>query len=161
MIQQFVAQEFCLKCKGCCRFSQSDSAWTPFVLQQELDALVDQGAPPALFSQKSKIQPEPHAQEEGYVCPFLQSLSNACMIYDQRPLECQLYPLLITKKDEKIFLAVDLHCPFIQERRHTPEFSTYVRLALDVLRTPIFQKTIRDNPGLAQEYPDALILGEL
>ncbi|MCI0405004.1 MAG: phosphoribosylanthranilate isomerase [candidate division Zixibacteria bacterium] len=39
-LKQFVPQEVCLACDGCCRFKEDSSEWRPKVAKTELDALL-------------------------------------------------------------------------------------------------------------------------
>ena len=45
-LKQFVPSEVCLKCKGCCRYKEADSAWRPKLGagdQEGLAALITAG----------------------------------------------------------------------------------------------------------------------
>ncbi|MFA4842742.1 MAG: YkgJ family cysteine cluster protein, partial [Candidatus Omnitrophota bacterium] len=102
MIKQIIPQEVCLKCQGCCRFSEKDSVWSPSLLDEEAESL----------GQK-KILLIASAAGNVFFCSFFEPEKNACKIYSRRPFECQLYPFLLKRKDKKTFLAVDPKCPFI------------------------------------------------
>ncbi|MBU1124991.1 MAG: YkgJ family cysteine cluster protein, partial [Candidatus Omnitrophica bacterium] len=89
---QFVPQEFCLKCQGCCRFAEADSVWAPCLLDEEIQDLLDNKELPAvMISLERRIRPVAHQGHENFLCPFLVMEDNACKIYDIRPFECQLY----------------------------------------------------------------------
>lgn len=161
MIKQFVPQEVCLKCPGCCRFSQQDSVWSPCLLDEDIEILLKNNIPPSIISRNKKLRLEPHPGQDIFICPFFLPGENKCRIYALRPFECQLYPFLLNRRDEKIFLAVDLKCPFIAEKIKTPEFQTYLKYLTGLLNSPSYQNIIKNNPQLLQAYPEAFGLSEL
>ena len=161
MIKQIVPEEVCLKCRGCCRFSQQDSAWLPGLLDEEIEELLKKSFPPSLISQEKKIRSEPHPEENNFICSFFQAQDNKCKIYVFRPFECQLYPFLINQKGIKVFLAVDLKCPFVQENLESPKFKRYIQDLTDLLNSPGRRKILRDNPQVIQAYAGTLNLAEL
>ena len=106
MIKQFVPQEYCLKCQGCCRFREQDSVWLPCLMDEEIQGLLEQNIPPAAISMARKIQPEAHPKGDGFICAFFDLDINKCKVYNLRPFECQLYPFLINLRGKKIILTV-------------------------------------------------------
>ncbi|MDP2905807.1 MAG: YkgJ family cysteine cluster protein [Candidatus Omnitrophota bacterium] len=163
MIEQFVPSEVCLKCIGCCRFSEANSVWLPCLLDEEIQDLLDKKIPPVSISIDKKIQPIPNPRlvESAFICAFLDASANKCAIYDFRPLECQLYPFLIAIRDKKVLLTVDLNCPYIKDKMSSREFEEYVRYLTDFLNAPARIRLLRDNPHIIQAYKDALDVVEL
>lgn len=172
MIKQFVPSEFCLeKCRCCCRFSQQDSVWSPCLLDEEIEALSKLNIPPSVISQSKKIRLVPFPKEKIeelpahvgplFICPFLDMKNSKCNIYESRPLECRLYPFLINKREKRIFLSVDLGCPFIEENLQTKGFKEYTDYLFSLLNEPVYLNLLRNNPQIIQVYDDALDLLEL
>lgn len=162
MIKQFVPSEYCLKCLGCCRFSKQDSVWSPCLLEEEAVELVDkEGIPPVSISINRKLQLIPNPQGNGFICPFLRIEDNHCQIYFNRPFECQLYPFLLNMRNNKIWLTVDLNCPFIKEKINSPEFKEYVGYLAAHLNSPKKCALLKNNPNLLQAYEDVLAVMEL
>lgn len=161
MIKQLVPQETCLKCQGCCRFREIDSVWTPCLLEEELQDLIDQDIPPAYINMQRKIRPVPNTKGEGYICAFLEAESNKCKMYHMRPFECQLYPFLITLRNKKVVLTVDLNCPYVKENLNKKEFKEYADYLAEYLNAPAQIKMLLDNPQLIQAYEDVLDVIEL
>ena len=172
MIKQFVASDYCLKqCRCCCRFSQQESVWSPCLLDEEIEELSKHNIPPSVITQNKKIRLAPFPKENNadlpahigpiYVCPFLNTQNNKCEIYIIRPLECQLYPFLINKRDKKVFLSVDLGCPYIKENLETKRFKEYAQYLFDLLNNSGNLGLIRNNPQIIQAYEDARDLFEL
>ncbi|MEW6101676.1 MAG: YkgJ family cysteine cluster protein [Candidatus Omnitrophota bacterium] len=161
MIKQFVTEEACLRCQGCCRFSHQDSVWSPCLLEEEIQVLLDKNIPPACISLEKRIAPILESNGEGFICPFLNKESNKCAIYDFRPFECQLYPFLLNLRHNKVLLTVDLHCPYIKEKLNTPEFKEYVRHLALFLNSAKQKRTLKDNPQILAAYEEVLEIIEL
>ncbi len=161
MIKQFLPPEFCLKCRGCCRFPEEDSVWSPCLLDQEIQDLLDKKIPPASISSQRKIQPVPDPKNEGFVCPFLNIEDNKCKIYGFRPFECQLYPFLISIRDNKVILTVDLNCPYVEENLKSKEFKDYTQHLTTFLNSAEQKRILKDNPQIIQAYKQALDIIEL
>ena len=161
MIQQFVPQEACLKCLGCCRFREANSVWLPCLLEEEALELIDKDIPAVSIDSNKRIMPVPHPGGENFLCAFLDAETNRCQIYTMRPFECQLYPFLINLRGKKVVLTVDMKCPFIQEKINTPEFKEYCTSLAHFLNSPKQIRLLRDNPQLIQAYEDVLDVIEL
>lgn len=160
-LKQFVPQEFCLKCQGCCRFKEADSVWLPCLMEEEIQELLDQNIPPATISIDKKIQPIPNPQGEGFICAFLAAKENKCKIYKSRPFECRLYPFLLNLRDKKTILTVDLNCPYIQKNINTPGFKEYTDYLAGFLNSPQQIALLKDNPQLLAAYEEVSEVIEL
>jgi len=162
MIRQFVPQEACLKCQGCCRFKEEDSVWLPCLLDGEIQELLDKKDIPALsITLGKKIQPIPNPDGEGFICACLNPQDNKCRIYDFRPLECRLYPFLISLRKGKVLLTVDLNCPYVTERIDTPEMREYIAYISSYLNSSKQLKSLKDNPQIIQAYEEVREVIEL
>ncbi|MDD4980498.1 MAG: YkgJ family cysteine cluster protein [Candidatus Omnitrophica bacterium] len=161
MIKQVIPQQFCLKCQGCCRFKEMGSAWSPCLLDEEIQDLLDQKIPPALISAQKKLLPIPNPQGEGFICPFLEAKDNKCKIYGLRPFECQLYPFLINLRDKKVILTLDLNCPYVREHLKDKEFKAYTDYLINFLNSPAQVEILKDNPQIIQAYEEVLDIIEL
>jgi Fe-S-cluster containining protein len=149
MIKQFVPQRICLKCRGCCRFSQKDSVWLPKLLKEERQKL------------EKQVTLITNAQENNFACACLDMPNNKCKIYSSRPFECQLYPFLIGRRDKKVFLVADLNCPFIKENLNNQKFKAYIQYLNTLLNSPNYLNLLKDNPQIIQNYAGVLDLVEL
>lgn len=162
MIKQFVPQEVCLKCRGCCRFREENSIWAPCLLDEEVQDLLDKKIPPASITAERRIHPvrsqDPAA---AFICPFLDLLQNKCKIYDFRPFECQLYPFLICFRDNKILLTVDLNCQYMKQGLNGKGFKEYVDYLTLFLNSLGQLKIFKDNPQILQAYEEVMAVVEL
>ncbi|MDP3732425.1 MAG: YkgJ family cysteine cluster protein [Candidatus Omnitrophota bacterium] len=161
MIKQVIPQEVCLKCQGCCRFKKMDSAWSPCLLDEEIQDLLDRKIPSAAISSAKKLLPVPDPQGEGFVCPFLGLKDNKCKIYEFRPFECQLYPFLINLRGGKVILTLDLNCPYVKEHLKDGEFKKYTDYLIAFLNSSAQLQILKDNPQIIQAYEEVLEIIEL
>jgi Fe-S-cluster containining protein len=160
-IKQFIPQEVCLKCQGCCRFKEADSVWSPCLLDEEIQDLLDREIPPAFITIDRRLRPIPNPEGKGFICPFFNLKDNKCKIYAFRPLECQLYPFLISLRGKKVYLAVDLNCPYAKENLNTERFKEYTAYLCAFLNAPAKIRTFKDNPQLIRAYEEVLDILEL
>jgi Fe-S-cluster containining protein len=161
MIKQFIPQGFCLKCQACCRFREADSAWAPCLLDEEMQDLLDEDIPAVLISIDKRIVPIPNPAQGEFICPFLNPSDNKCKIYESRPLECQLYPFLINLRGNKVFLTIDLNCPYVKENLKSEKFKEYTEYLSAFLNSPKQVRVLKDNPQVLQAYEEVLNILEL
>ena len=142
---QFVTQEVCLSCEGCCRFQASDSCWRPKLLKREQfpefkGRLTDEGI--------LKTLPYKEIQK----CIFFYESDNICKVYPMRPFECHLYPFLLVKKGENVGLSVHLACPYVQDHRGDKEFEDYVEYLKKFFLEGEAKELLRDYTRIANDY---------
>lgn len=155
MIMQFVPGEVCLKCQGCCRFKETSGVWLPGVLNEENYILKNNNLP--CFYDK-KITPEFFEKENIFFCPLLNQKENKCAIYKERFFDCQLYPFVLNRKQEKTYLAVDLNCVFVKNNFKTADFDKYVEYLIGLLNSQAYIDILRNNPQIVQIYPEVIDL---
>jgi Fe-S-cluster containining protein len=154
MIKQFVPEEACLHCQGCCRFVQEDSSWVPSLLNEEIEHFLNQGAAVALITPQKKLKIVPFPKQKVYLCSLFNYEENKCKVYDSRPLECQLYPFLLCAKGKEVYLAADSNCPFLKEKNKTREFKEYSQYLISLLQNPPYAELLRNNPHIIQPYAE-------
>ncbi len=152
-LRQYIPEEFCLSCKGCCRFAQQGSLWAPALLREELASLVcDDKIPPMAVARDTTLRLVEVREGNVYVCPLFDTRAARCNLYTSRPFECQLYPFLVLRKGRNIFLALHTQCRFVAAHGDESGFKEYGAYMLD-----FFQKQglvcIKNNPHIAREYP--------
>jgi len=162
VIKQFVPQEYCLKCQGCCRFKEDNSVWSPCLLDEEILELIDkEGIPAASITVDRRLQPIANPQKTGFICPFLSVQDNKCKIYNRHPFECQLYPFLINLRKTKVLLTVDLNCPYAYEKINSQEAKDYITYLTNHLNSPENIEMFQDNPQIIQAYEEVREVAEL
>ncbi|MFH1640750.1 MAG: YkgJ family cysteine cluster protein [Candidatus Omnitrophota bacterium] len=160
-IKQLIPEDYCLKCRGCCRFKNADSVWSPCLLDEEIQELLDKKIPPACISYGKKLMPVPNPEGEGFICPFLELKDNRCKIYELRPFECQLYPFLINLRGGKVILTLDLNCPYVVANLKSEEFKKYTDYLTSFLNSPGQLQLLKENPQIIQAYEEVVDIIEL
>jgi len=162
VIKQFVLKEACLNCQGCCRFKEINSVWSPCLLDEEMQDLLDKKDIPSVsISIDKRIQPIPNPTENQFICPLLNPSDNKCRIYSLRPFECQLYPFLISLSSKKVYLTVDLNCPYAKEHFKSEKFKEYTEYLSAFLNAPAQLRILKDNPQVIRAYEQVLDILEL
>ncbi len=144
MLPQLVPSRICLQCDVCCRFPDPDSALRPHFTEDEITRALSRGIEETAFPNRRGSQivlvPEPHG--DGYVCPAFDAATSTCRIYEQRPFDCQLYPLALMWNElhTHVLLGWDTKCPFMRE-----EVPEEIRRHADRVMALIDQPSIRDH----------------
>jgi Fe-S-cluster containining protein len=165
-LPQLVPSKRCLSCDVCCRFPEKDSPLAPYFTAEEIIKAVARGVSAERFSNPGgcKIELIPHTQGDGYICPAFDPMTNGCRIYEDRPLDCQLYPLALMWNPSKttVLLGYDRKCPFIQETLFDDTSSDYARTLASHFESDKMILTLRSHPGLIGAYQeDVMILQPL
>lgn len=136
-VKQFIPQETCLKCDGCCRFSRKDTPWAPH--KRELRAYHDH-----------------------FICSCFSLAAQRCRDYENRLLDCRIYPFLLHRNNGNIYLAADLNCPYLSKNVDTEEFKNYADYLRNFLNSPEAKVFLRENESLICEYDEPLkIISEI
>ena len=158
-LKQLVPQEFCLRCDVCCRFPQADSVWVPLFTKTEVRHLVENDIlPPIVFTthpDQEKITPlkiNLITHEDYYICPCLEPQEHKCKIYEQRPFECRIYPFLLVKNKDKLYLAKDNKCPYFKSGP-SDRINTFIEDFKKELQKKEMIYFLRANVDLFTEYP--------
>lgn len=161
MTGQFIPNEFCLTCRGCCRFAEYNSVWAPAVSKEEKNALLTAGACATSFALHNRIKLIPGGVENNFICSFLEAKENKCRVYAHRPLECRLYPFLLNADDKRIFLAADKRCPYVLAHKGSPEFKSCAKKISRFFKSKDGQDILKKNPHFIQEYLSAENIEEI
>jgi Fe-S-cluster containining protein len=165
VLPQLVPSRTCLQCDVCCRFPDPDSVLRPYFTESEITRALTGGVEEKSFSNRRGSQvmlvPDPHG--DGYVCPAFDAPTSTCRIYEQRPLDCQLYPLALmwNEPQDQVLLGWDTKCPFMRE-----EVPGEIQRHADRVMTLLDQPDIRDqvvaHPRLIGRFQqDVVVLASL
>jgi Fe-S-cluster containining protein len=157
-IKQFVPEAVCLKCRGCCRFNEAAGVWLPCILNEEIAVLSKNNLS---CPHDKKIIPVFSEEDDIFFCPLLNRKENKCAIYRERFFDCRLYPFVINRKQEKVYLSVDLNCVFIKDNFKSAGFERYVEYLLDFLNSKAYLDILKSNPQIVQIYPEVADIAEL
>ncbi len=86
-------------------------------------------------------------------CPFFNPVTQECTIYPNRPLDCQLYPFVLTfgATRKRILLSLDTQCPFVQDAANQEALAGYGDYVRDYLEERSLVSSLSLNPGLVSE----------
>ncbi len=166
------SSESCSRCRGCCRFEKDDKYATVFA-RPELDRVREKlGSIPKVKEFRGsgnvfqvQLVRSQNGENGDYVCPFLEEGRHSCSIYEIRPLDCRIWPFMITRsRDGK---RVDLVC---LEKRDCPsyekispqEFELHKRKMLGTIRSAEMIGFMRKFPELIWDYePYSFLVSEI
>ena len=161
ILPQLVPSSACFSCEVCCRFPDPDSVLRPYFTEEEVARAVAHGLPAGVFPdvQGSQVALVPDPQGEGFHCPAFESDTGTCRLYDQRPLDCQLYPLALmwNVAHNEVVLGWDRKCPFMEAqvpesiRRHADQVMT-------ILEQPATMERIARHPRLVGRFQDDVVV---
>ncbi len=143
-LPQLVPSRTCLQCDVCCRFPDPDSVLRPYFTESEITHALAGGVEGTAFPNRRGSQvilvPDPHG--DGYFCPAFDAATSTCHIYEQRPLDCQLYPLALMwdEAHDQVLLGWDTKCPFMRE-----EIPREIQRHADRVMALLDQPDIRDH----------------
>ena len=167
-VPQIVPEIWCLKCKICCRFPDTKEVQTPTWSSLEADWAVKAGGQASWFEKSPdsvSLNPTLHScGERGYRCPAFQMEGSICSVYSVRPLDCRLYPFVLTRNPGKteVLLAMDTKCPYIQAHGMDPEVVRYTAALTRYLESPAALDYLRTNPKIVGDFwPEFLSIAAL
>lgn len=135
VLPQHVPSRACATCEVCCRFPEADSLLRPYFSEAEITVAIRRGYDAALFPHRggSQIRLVPHPTAEGFLCPAFDAVTTHCRLYDDRPFDCQLYPLALMwdADHESVVLGWDPLCPFLQDEGAVAAYADRVAAELE------------------------------
>jgi Fe-S-cluster containining protein len=160
VVEQIVPSKVCFACDVCCRFPERDSALRPYFTKEEIQAAIARGIPPDAFPDHagSKVAVVPHG--DGYMCPAFQPETGQCGIYEDRPLDCRLYPIAVMwdQAHASVVIGWDSKCPFIRDNVDSPESQAYVERTTAFLESQESVKVFISNTPLIGSFQDDVIV---
>ncbi|MFI5247945.1 MAG: YkgJ family cysteine cluster protein, partial [Nitrospirales bacterium] len=164
-LPQLVPSRTCLQCDVCCRFPDPDSALRPYFTENEITRALGGGVEGTAFPNRrgSQVILVPDLRGEGYLCPAFDSATSTCRIYEQRPLDCQLYPLALMWDEvhDQILLGWDTKCPFMREEI-PGEIHRHADRVMALLDRPDIRDQVVAHPRLIGRFQeDVVVLARL
>src|SRR5438094_6979748 len=122
VVEQIVPSRVCFTCDVCCRFPERDSPLRPYFTREEIQAAIARGISPDAFPDHTGSKVAVVPQGEGYRCPAFQPETGRCGIYEDRPLDCRLYPVAVMwdRENADVVMGWDSKCPFIRDNWNPP-----------------------------------------
>jgi Fe-S-cluster containining protein len=164
VVEQIVPSRVCFTCDVCCRFPERDSPLRPYFTRKEIQAAIARGISPVAFPDRtgSKVAVVPSG--EGYRCPAFQAETGQCGIYEDRPLDCRLYPVAVMwdRDHAEVVMGWDSKCPFIRDNLESAESRAYVERTAALLESEDTVLVFFANPQLIGAYQgDVIVLRRL
>lgn len=161
VLPQMVPSTTCVRCDVCCRFPDPDSPLRPYFTNDEVSQAIRGGLDERVFPDRGgcQILVVPDPEGEGFHCPAFASQTGTCRIYEQRPLDCQLYPLAIiwNAVQDEVLLGWDAKCPFMPEQ--PPEsIRLHAERVMELLRQPEILGKIVNHPRLVGRFQEDVVV---
>lgn len=165
VLPQLVPSRACLQCDVCCRFPDPDSALRPYFTGNEIARALAGGVEETAFPNRRGAQVilVPASHGDGYLCPAFDAATSTCRIYEQRPLDCQLYPLELMwdEPHEQVLLGWDTKCPFMREEIPA-EIQRHADRVMALLDQPGIRDQVVAHPSLIGRFQgDVVVLARL
>ena len=150
-----MSSQVCLKCDGCCRFKEPGTIWRPKLTDEETAILKQSGLADKIFSPQNLddekfIKTKPGCGE--HLCQFFNPDDHACAIYGSRPFECELYPFVLSKAEQRLGLYMHLNCPFVQEQYQQDHMKAYKSYLKDFFLREDARLFLKRNSRFLNDY---------
>ena len=121
MLKQITNSKECLACKiPCCIFLKKYKEYAPYLSDDEKEKLSKNKMINEKMLSGAEGEWRMKLNEKGgkLFCCCVDSETKKCNIYSQRPLDCQMYPLLLMKSEggNKVLIAADDSCPIVKKK---------------------------------------------
>ncbi|MGH7207907.1 MAG: YkgJ family cysteine cluster protein, partial [Nitrospiraceae bacterium] len=162
-LPQLVPNRVCLSCDVCCRFPEPDSSLRPYFTAEEIRRAIDRGVAPAQFADLNGCQVSvvPSPVSDGYLCPAFDPVTSHCRMYDVRPLDCQIYPVVVMWNVDRtqVVLGWDSKCPFLRGGQGGEVgVAAYADRIAGLLEQEDTLETFAKNPRLIGRFQDDVVL---
>ncbi|MBR1392291.1 MAG: hypothetical protein IJ561_00485 [Ruminococcus sp.] len=117
MLGELLSKEECAKCRLCCSFDSYDLLDTP-VITDEVRERITALLPGQRFITKggcSLLRLDREGEEDVYPCALLDK-SKGCLLGDEKPFECRIWPLRIMRLGEVRVIALSTVCPVVAKK---------------------------------------------
>jgi hypothetical protein len=157
-IPQIVPQEYCLRCRVCCRYPQRDSPYAACFCADEIQPAIEAGIDERFFclANRGLAQRIDLVYNQGsFSCPAFSLQENRCKIYPFRPLDCRLYPLMINynQTGDCVVLSLDENCPFLQSQLSRERLNAYILEIKELLEDSQITEYLIRNFSFVAELP--------
>jgi len=91
-----------------------------------------------------------------FACAFFNPSDHKCGIYDVRPLDCSIYPVIVTreKNGRRVLMGVDTKCPALTRPEIAKRVTGHLQAVQRVLETPEVAVVLQAHPEFISEYQE-------
>jgi uncharacterized protein len=154
-ICQLIPSEICLQCPVCCRFPDKQAGLSPFFFEEERTRAEDLCGSKIrnAFRQEGPSKAELVPYRDAYACPFYHASDSTCGIYGSRPLDCAIYPVVVTRNQDGqgVFVGVDHKCPALERPEIAARIEDHLESVRGFLETPDIARLLRSHPEFIGE----------
>ena len=152
-VPTFIPPGHCLSCRGCCVFAHSGGDWSPRLTTDDISMIAGQqsGEEWRDGDMRLALVPSPG----GRACCFLDQSQHTCRVYPLRPLECRIYPLLLSSEAEGIRLYVHEACPYVRTQQGTASWRSYLARAKAFFSRPDVRRMLAAQRSVLADYSKA------
>ena len=164
VVEQIVPSRVCFTCDVCCRFPEPDSPLRPYFTREEIQAAMVRGISPDAFPDHAGSKVAVVSHGEGYRCPAFQPETGQCGIFEDRPLDCRLYPVAVMwdRDYADVLMGWDSKCPFIRNNLESTESRAYVeRISAFIESQEIVHVFIANQQLIGSFQDDVIVLRRL
>jgi uncharacterized protein len=160
VVEQIVPSRVCFTCDVCCRFPERDSPLRPYFTREEIQAAIGRGISPDAFPDHTGSKVAVVSHGAGYQCPAFQAETGQCGIYEDRPLDCRLYPVAVMwgREHADVVMGWDSKCPFIRDNLESSESRAYVERTAAFLESQETVQVFISNQQLIGSFQDDVIV---
>lgn len=118
MLNGLLSKEECASCRLCCTFGSYNAEGTPTVTAEVKELIRREYLPEQKFAPKGgafvmHMLPEP--DPDLCTCPLLDK-SCGCIMGDDKPFECRIWPVQVMKRGNSLVLTVSPLCPVMKQK---------------------------------------------
>jgi len=163
-LKQIIPSEACLNCDVCCRYLERTTTLVPSFLPSEAGENKVGGDQLYAVGKKVDLKTPPMPHDDHYICSFFIPDKNMCRIYPSRPLDCQLYPFMVTYDADfkSVALVIDSKCPYIKDKLDSKELKEYADYLTGIVESENVAEEINRNKNFINSFQeDSIILKRL
>ncbi|MBR6103081.1 MAG: hypothetical protein IKP95_11680 [Ruminococcus sp.] len=144
----FLTKKECAECRQCCTFDGCDLLLTPLITS-ETRAKIEELIPGARFihhggSYLLRLEPD---SEGRYPCSLLDQ-SRGCIMGEEKPFECRIWPLRVMKDSGELMITLSPDCPAAKQKPREDILSTAEELAGEIFAEA------KKHPELIKPYDE-------
>jgi len=162
----WTTKQSCTECSTCCIFEESEAYFAPVFTKDEANRIKvkTKGKFSDMFQTYKKSKNifqikliRSKKNKAVYVCPFLDEKTHTCKIYNIRPLDCKIWPLIVMwdknhKKAQLVCYSKETCC--ITYKMSKKDFDLFIKKLVDFFKKNKFIKTYKKYPDLVWDYED-------
>lgn len=118
MLKKILSKDVCAECRLCCVFDRYD-VWETPLFEEETMAKVRSAFPDAKFAKKGggfALNSGEITDGDLFSCPAL--TDSGCMLGDDKPFDCRIWPFRIMNRDGQRVIAVSSLCSAVYGQSH-------------------------------------------